>query len=77
MRHQVLAAVGLAAAALLSGCLSDRLPAELSRQQVCEAHHSNNAMERDRCRLPPEAQRGPVPDARPEDLPIKTKQPGE
>lgn len=73
--------VGLLAAAslLLAGCLSNKAgqPVELTQEQVCLAHYEGNQMEQDRCRLPPSASHGPVPDARPQDLPIKTKGPGD
>lgn len=73
--------IALAPVALivLGGCITNKAgqPVELTQQQVCLAHNEGNKMEQDRCMLPPDAKPGPVPDARPQDLPIRTRGPGD
>lgn len=76
-RTVLIAIPGALAFASLGGCVSSGPPKQLTEQQVCLAHHHGNAAEEDRCRLDPELQRGSPPDARPQDLPIRTKQPGD
>lgn len=61
----------------LAACASDRPPAELTLEQVCLAHHEGDAAEQARCRLDPALQRGSPPDARPQDLPIRTGSPSD
>jgi hypothetical protein len=49
----------------------------LTDQQVCLEHHKGDAAEEARCRLDPALQRGSPPDARPQDLPIRSGQPSD
>lgn len=68
--------VALAFGALLlaSACQVGPETVELTDQQVCLDHFKNNPVERDRCLLPPELRSGSVPDARPQDLPVRSGQ---
>ena len=68
--------LALGAAALsLAACASPAT--ELSQRQACEFHNQNDPVERDRCRLPPDARSGTVPDVRPQDLPVRSGQPSD
>ena len=76
MRRLILAAPCLALGLLAGGCISK--PAqELSREQVCLQHFENDPVERDRCRLNAANRGGSVPDVEPQQLPIRTKGPGD
>jgi hypothetical protein len=68
--------LGLAVSTLsLGACFSSST--ELTQQAACEFHNQNDPVERDRCRLPPDARNGTVPDVRPQDLPVRTGQPSD
>jgi hypothetical protein len=72
----ILAAPCIALGFLASGCISK--PAqELSLEQVCLQHFENDPVERDRCRLEAENRTGSVPDLQPQQLPVRTKGPGD
>jgi hypothetical protein len=63
------------ALALAAGACASAKPAqELSLEAVCLQHFENDPVERDRCRLSAENQRGSVPDVRPQDLPVRSGQ---
>lgn len=75
---RALLAMGCLAAGLLSACTTAAgTPVELSMQQVCLDAYKDDALGRDQC-LQDSRQRGStVQDVRPQDLPIRTGQPGE
>lgn len=76
MQRHILAASCMSLGLLSTGCISP--PAqELSLEQVCLQHFENDPVERDRCRLSAENRRGSVPDVEPQQLPIRTKGPGD
>ena len=76
MQRHILAASCMSLGLLSAGCISP--PAqELSLEQVCLQHFENDPVERDRCRLSAENRRGSVPDVEPQQLPIRTKGPGD
>jgi hypothetical protein len=50
--------------------------AKLTDEQICRNHYENDPVERDRCSLDPGRRDGSPPQARPQDLPIRTDQPG-
>lgn len=63
------------ALALAAGaCASSKPAQELSLEAVCLQHFENDPVERDRCKLSAENQRGSVPDVRPQDLPVRSGQ---
>jgi hypothetical protein len=67
-----------ASLALVAGACTSANPAqELSQQAVCLEHFENDPVERDRCKLAPENQRGTAPDVRPQDLPVRSGQPSD
>lgn len=76
MRHPFLAAPCVVIGLLAGGCISK--PAqELSLEQVCLQHFENDPVGRDRCRLNAANRSGSVPDVEPQQLPIRTKGPGD
>lgn len=66
-----LALLPLAALGLLGGCLNAPSSAESDRQ-ICREHHKDNPTELDRCNLDASVRHGGPPQARPQDLPIRT-----
>jgi hypothetical protein len=69
IRLALAAATGL----LLSACAASG-PVELTEQQACLEHNKNDPAARDRCYQSPDLRRGSPPDARPEDLPVRSGQ---
>jgi hypothetical protein len=71
MRSLLLAAlIGMCSACATSG------ESKLTDEQVCRNHYENDPVERDRCSLKGDLKKGAPPQARPQDLPIRTGQPG-
>lgn len=70
-------AVLLALPVGLAACASAAGPQELSLEAACLHHYENDPLGRERCRMPAESRGGTVPDVRPQDLPIRTKGPGD
>ncbi|MEZ5938713.1 MAG: hypothetical protein R3C52_10915 [Hyphomonadaceae bacterium] len=60
----------------LGACSTDpyKPPAELSERQICLEHYKTDPAMRSKCDVKPELRDGPAPDARPQDLPVKSGQ---
>ncbi len=69
--------LGVLAFGVLAGGCVGKPAQELSLEQVCLQHFENDPVERDRCRLEAENRRGSVPDVEPQQLPIRTRGPGD
>jgi hypothetical protein len=63
-----------AAAGLVLGACAMGGPAELTEQQACLEHNKNDPAARERCYQSPDLRTGSPPDARPQDLPVRSGQ---
>lgn len=61
----------------LAACTTAAGPQELTLEAACLHHYENDPVGQDRCRMPAETRGGTVPDMRPQDLPVRTKGPGD
>ncbi len=59
---------------LLAACASNGRAAQLSDRQVCLEHYKNDPAARDRCNQDPSVRTPTPPDARPQDLPVRSGQ---
>ncbi len=73
--NAVRAALGIAAAVGLGGCVSDTVNQRSAEEQICLHHHENSPEEQARCRLNPALRDGPPPDMSPRELPVRVERP--
>jgi hypothetical protein len=74
---RLILAVSCTGLGLLAGGCASKPAQELSLEQVCLQHFENDPVERDRCRLEAQNRSGSVPDLEPQQLPVRTKGPGD
>ncbi len=69
--------LGVLASTTLAGCVTEPVSAAAADRQICLHHHENSPEEQARCRVDPGLRGDSPPDMMPQQLPIRTKGPGD